>query len=68
MQDKEILDMCNVVHGHKFDYKYSHFQSLTLETTVTCREHGDFKVTPSNHLMFPSGGCNRCYLKTIRQD
>lgn len=49
------------VHGDKYDYsKYIH-TSTSTKGVVICREHGDFKQTPKNHL--GGQGCPKCTRK-----
>lgn len=47
---EEFLKRAKEVHGDKFDYSKSEYKLSTISLTVTCKVHGDFKVTPSNHL------------------
>ena len=45
-------------HGAVYDYSKSRYQGGHIKTTVTCPTHGDFSVTPAEHL---SGrGCREC--------
>ena len=46
------------VHGDKYDYSKSNFIKSILETTVTCKIHGDFQITPNVHQN--GGGCPVC--------
>jgi Zn finger protein HypA/HybF involved in hydrogenase expression len=46
------------VHGDKYAYDSAIFISSTFPVRVTCREHGDFSVTPAMHIA--GRGCRRC--------
>lgn len=38
------------VHGDKYDYTKTKYVKSYLKVTITCPLHGDFEVTPNNHL------------------
>lgn len=45
-------------HGNKFDYSKVEYINAKTKIIVVCKLHGDFLITPNNHL---SGyGCNKC--------
>lgn len=46
------------VHGEKYDYSKSVYRGCKEKVTVTCREHGDFTITPSHHKN--GQGCQAC--------
>ena len=49
------------VHGKKYDYSKTKYVNATTKVIVTCPDHGDFEINPSNHIQ-PTlkRGCKRC--------
>lgn len=45
-------------HGDRYDYTKSEFIKSLIRTTVTCKIHGDFKITPNKHQN--GQGCLAC--------
>jgi len=56
---EEFLKRCKNFHGDRFDYSKSNFMHMNKEITITCKEHGDFKQTPEQHLIFKKC-CKQC--------
>jgi very-short-patch-repair endonuclease len=53
-----VISKFQKVHGNKFDYSKVLYSTAKTKVIVTCNEHGDFLITPNNHL---SGyGCLKC--------
>jgi hypothetical protein len=53
-----IIAKFQKVHNHKFDYSKVVYRTAKTKVIVVCKEHGDFLITPNNHL---SGyGCPKC--------
>lgn len=55
-----------------YDGKYSYNNAVLGENNkvpvyVTCPEHGDFKVTPNNHMRGLTGGCPSCKIKRLQE-
>lgn len=48
------------VHGDKYSYDKTVYVHGHKKVMVTCPKHGDFEVSPSNHL-FSKSGCPKCY-------
>lgn len=49
------------IYGAKFTYDKVVYIDNKNEVTITCVKHGDFSVTPNNHLSISSkGGCTKC--------
>jgi len=46
------------VHGNEYTYNSAVYNGVKINLLVTCRTHGDFSVTPSNHLA--GRGCPLC--------
>lgn len=48
------------IHGDTYDYsKTIYGDTAHNEVTITCKEHGDFNITPNRHLSKKSG-CQKC--------
>ena len=50
--------------ANKFDYTKSVFKGWNTPMTITCKEHGDFQITPKRHLV-GDGGCPLCRIITV---
>lgn len=59
---KEIfVNKARGVHGNRFSYTKVHYIGATVDVTITCKKHGDFRQLPSNHIQ--GGICPRCSLE-----
>lgn len=56
---KDFLVRFQAKHGTKFDYYKVVFKGATKPITIVCPVHGEFSVTPINHLRSESG-CRKC--------
>lgn len=53
-------------HGDKYDYSKVEYVNNKSKVCIICPEHGEFFVTPNNHLSkFDLGGCPKCKRKKI---
>ena len=57
---EEFINRASKIHGYKYDYSKVSYVSARINVCITCREHGDFWQTPSNHLQ--GCGCKKCGL------
>jgi len=56
----QFIQKANQVHNSNYSYEKTTYQKSNIKTTVTCNVHGNFSLTPNNHL---SGkGCPECAL------
>lgn len=55
---EDILEDFKRVHGDRYDYSKVDFKSSHSKITIICKEHGEFKQTPSSHKM--GRGCYVC--------
>jgi hypothetical protein len=53
-----FIDKSKKIHGDKFDYSKVDYRTAKTKVVITCLEHGDFLVTPNNHLS--GNGCPKC--------
>jgi len=56
---KEFIQKAIKIHGDRYDYNNVVYKSAKEHVDVTCRVHGDFSVSPSNHLS-NKRGCPDC--------
>lgn len=55
---KEVINEFKKIHGDKYSYEKTDYQRTHDNIIVTCPTHGDFLITPSNHLK--GQGCPKC--------
>jgi hypothetical protein len=55
---ENFIYKANLVHNNKYDYSKCFYLNSSTKVVVTCSIHGDFLITPNNHLR--SKGCNLC--------
>lgn len=56
---QEFIDAAKNTHGDKYDYSLVQYESMNKEIRVICREHGEFFISPNNHL-YKKMGCRNC--------
>jgi very-short-patch-repair endonuclease len=52
------------VHGYKYDYSKTFFESSHINLTIICPIHGKFLKSPANHL-YRKQGCPKCTLEMM---
>lgn len=58
-KDQDVfIKECKDTHGDKYDYTKTLYTLAHNKVTVTCPDHGDFTITPNNHIN--GGGCAPC--------
>lgn len=55
----EFIRRALEIHGDRYDYSKVVYKGLHRHITITCKIHGDFEVSPANHL-WDRGGCPIC--------
>jgi hypothetical protein len=55
---EELIYKCNIVHNNKYSYLKTIYKNTNEIIIVTCKEHGDFEVTPKYHIQ--GRGCLKC--------
>ena len=61
----EFLLQAKAKHGNTYDYSKTQYVNNFTYLTVTCREHGDFKIKPNNHLK--GDGCPICRYRKLKR-
>ena len=56
----QFIERAIKIHGDKYDYLKSEYTGITDKICITCKIHGDFYQTPSNHIN-TGCGCQLCY-------
>lgn len=57
--DKEyFIEKAQKVHGNKYLYEKVEYECYSEKVEITCKVHGSFMQSPSNHLA--GHGCSRC--------
>ena len=56
---EDFLRRAKEVHGDRYCYEKTIYQTLETPVTITCPEHGDFTQTPISHLH--GNGCPHCH-------
>lgn len=57
-----FVDKANIKHNNKFSYDKVNYINARVHVIVTCPEHGDWNITPDNHLR--GYGCKKCFMDT----
>ena len=55
---EDFILYANDKHNNKYDYSKSKYIKSNIPVIITCPEHGDFTMTPQNHLR--GQGCPKC--------
>ena len=58
---EKFIDDAKKVHNEKYSYENVIYKNSTSKILVTCKNHGDFKITPSN--LLKGKGCPLCVNK-----
>jgi Zn finger protein HypA/HybF involved in hydrogenase expression len=59
MEPREFIDKVDGLHNHRYSYEKTNYINMTTKVTVTCRDHGDFEISPIKHL-YDGQGCPSC--------
>jgi hypothetical protein len=55
----EFINDANHIHNNRYDYNLTEYKNNRTKVSVICHLHGEFKVTPNDHLNKKSG-CPKC--------
>lgn len=56
-----FISSAKEIHGNKYSYSKTVYVKASDKLLVTCNKHGDFLVTPGNHL-YNKQGCKKCHI------
>ncbi len=54
------------IFGDKYDYHKVKYKNMASQVVIICKEHGEFKQMPSNHIR--GRGCLKCSQNKFRSD
>lgn len=60
---KEFIKKARKIHGDKYNYDKVIYNGNKINVIITCPIHGDFEMTPNDHLT--NGGCKYCKGKSL---
>lgn len=63
---KEFMNKSMKVHGDTYIYDYVIYTHVKELVTIVCKKHGNFSITPSNHLL--GSGCPECFQERNRSN
>jgi hypothetical protein len=55
---EQFIEKAKQIHGNKYDYSKVDYINAHTKVCIICPEHGEFLITPSNHLR--ERGCPKC--------
>lgn len=58
---EEFIIKAKKIHGNKYDYSKSEYINTHKKVCVVCPEHGEFWISPANHLR--ERGCPKCHTR-----
>lgn len=61
----EFIRDAKIIHGDKYSYEKTVYQTKLKPITITCREHGDFTL-PQAGRHLEGRGCRQCYINVVR--
>lgn len=67
LTNEEFINKAKVIHKDKYDYSKVEYKSNKINVCVICPEHGEFFVTPNNHISKKSG-CPMCNMGKLGQN
>jgi len=59
---EDFIKKAKEIHGDKYDYSSTNYVNCYTKVNITCLIHGDFKISPDNHI-HNKQGCAKCYYK-----
>lgn len=57
---EQFIEEAKNIHAMEYNYNKVNYINCETKVTIICPEHGDFQITPNNHLQ--GGGCKECGL------
>ena len=55
----EFKELIKEKFNDKFEYNFNEFKNWTTPITIKCNKHGEFKMSPKQHLR-TKYGCLKC--------
>lgn len=60
---EKFIEKAIKIHGNEYDYTKTVYVRNNIKVLITCKVHGDFSVTPNDHLS-KKRKCNKCNKKS----
>ena len=64
---EDFVAQARQIHGDKYSYDKAVYKNDSTKVIVTCPKHGDFLITPDNHI-HAKQGCKQCAHEKIGID
>lgn len=58
LTNNQFIEKARKVHNDNYNYDNTNYINNRTNIAITCKKHGDYLQTPSNHLK--GGGCRKC--------
>lgn len=58
---EDFIRKARKIWGDRYDYSKTNYVKRSEKVTITCKKHGDFFITPGNHLY--GRGCRQCAIE-----
>jgi len=59
LTNKEFIDKANKKHNNLYTYDFCNYNSMKEHVIITCKDHGNFTQSPTQHLHH-GAGCHIC--------
>lgn len=60
LSTKIFIEKAKKIHGDKYDYSKVNYESNGKKVCIICPKHGEFWITPHNHIGNQHQGCPKC--------
>lgn len=67
LTQEEFVFRAKEIHGDKYDYSNSIYVNSSTKLIVICHKHGQFLITPRDHIMSRQRGCRKCGYDSVRK-
>jgi hypothetical protein len=57
---EQFIKKAKSIHGNKYDYSKVNYIKSYIKVIIICPKHGEFLITPNNHLS-KKAGCSICF-------
>ena len=60
LSNNEFIEKCKLIHGNKYNYDKTIYKNTRTKIIVICLIHGEFLISPDNHIGKQKQGCVKC--------
>ena len=61
---EKFINLSKDIHGDRYSYHKVIYEGSHKDVTISCKIHGDFNQSPTNHLR--GKGCGECHIESTR--